>query len=79
MTNFGLLLMALIQFGTAAAMYFSVNLSHIYGIRTLTRDLSVYRYLLTALWLSVGLLPNRCLQPNHRPRRGPARVFQCRH
>jgi hypothetical protein len=55
MTNTGLLLMSLIQLGTGVTALFSVNQSYVWGIRTLPREFSTYRYMLTALWLSVGL------------------------
>ncbi|PLS18033.1 hypothetical protein CVD28_10175 [Bacillus sp. M6-12] len=48
--------MSIIQLGTGISMFFSVNKKRIFGIDTLPKQLSTYRYMLTALWISVGLV-----------------------
>jgi polyferredoxin len=56
MENGGLLILGLIQLSTAITMFLSVNQTHIFGIVTLPRNFSIYRYMLTALWMSVSIV-----------------------
>lgn len=54
MYNWGLLLLGTIQIGTALMIYVSVYKAAFFEIAALPASLSHYRYMLTALWLSVG-------------------------
>ncbi len=55
MPNYGLLLLGIIQIATASMIFASVRRPTLAGIATLPYVLSNYRYMLTALWLSVGI------------------------
>ncbi len=55
MPNYGLLLLGIIQIVTAIMIFASVRRPTLAGIATLPYVLSNYRYMLTALWLSVGI------------------------
>lgn len=56
MGQFGLLLLGIIQLGTGISMFFSVGKKHIFGIATLPKQYSTYRYMLTSLWISVSFM-----------------------
>ncbi|MCY0901604.1 MAG: hypothetical protein OWU32_05375 [Firmicutes bacterium] len=54
--HWGLLLLGLVQATTAITVLMSVKKPSMWGIATLPESLSIYRYMLTALWLSVASL-----------------------
>ena len=56
MIQIGLVLIGAIQIFTAISTLFSYKTRSILGIPTLRDDYSLYRYMLTALWLSVGIV-----------------------
>jgi hypothetical protein len=56
MISFGLLLLGLIQIVTGISSFFSSSKDEIFGVKTLKADLSVHRYMLTSLWISVGII-----------------------
>lgn len=51
--NWGLLSLGIIQIGTAVIIFISVYNTTLFGITTLPRSFSHYRYMLTALWITV--------------------------
>ncbi|GEN32698.1 hypothetical protein [Aneurinibacillus danicus] len=54
MINIGLLLLGFIQLFTAIITF--MNKSSLFGIAPLPKELSHYRYMLTSLWISVGII-----------------------
>lgn len=56
MISYGLLLLGVIQIFTAFSTFFSYTKDEIFGIRTLKDDMAVHRYMLTSLWISVGVI-----------------------
>ncbi|MGL5641509.1 MAG: hypothetical protein ACRDDM_04530 [Paraclostridium sp.] len=56
MISFGLLLLGVTQIVTGISMFISSYKEDIFGIKTLKGDLSIYRYMLTSLWISVGII-----------------------
>ncbi len=54
MRNWGLLLLGIVQIGTALLVFTSVYTPTLSEIGALPYALSHYRYMLTALWISVG-------------------------
>lgn len=56
MGKIGLGILALIQIFTGLSMFFSAKEEKLLGIRTLSKELSIYRYCLTSLWFSVSII-----------------------
>lgn len=56
MISFGLLLLGAIQIFTGISMFFSSYKDEILGVKTLKGDLSIHKYMLTSLWISVGII-----------------------
>jgi ABC-type phosphate/phosphonate transport system permease subunit len=56
MISFGLLLLGIIQIFTGTSMFYSTSKDEILGVKTLKGDLSIHRYMLTSLWISVGII-----------------------
>lgn len=52
----GLIILALIQSFTGISMFFSSKKDEVLGIKTLARELSIFRYLLSSLWISVSVI-----------------------
>lgn len=56
MIHLGLVFIGAIQIFTAISTLFSNKTGSILGIPTLRGDFALYRHMLTALWLSVGII-----------------------
>lgn len=54
--SIGLLLLGIIQLGTCITMLFFPKYADQFGIPALTGKLSIYRYMLSSLWLSVAIV-----------------------
>lgn len=54
--NIGLIILGIIQIITAIMFLTATKKDEILGLKVLTKDLSVYRYLLSSLWISVSLI-----------------------
>lgn len=54
--NIGLITLSIIQIITAIMFLASSKKDEILGMKVLTKELSVYRYLLSSLWISVSLI-----------------------
>lgn len=52
----GLIILAIIQIITSISIFSSSKKDEILGIKMLTKELSIYRYLLSSLWLSVSVI-----------------------
>jgi len=52
----GLIILAFIQIFTGLSMFFSSREDEILGIKTLGKELSLFRYLLSSLWISVSVI-----------------------
>ena len=52
----GLAILASIQIYTSISMFFSSRKDEILGIKTLSEDMSIFRYLLSSLWISISVL-----------------------
>lgn len=52
----GLIILAVIQIATAITIFFSSKQDEMFGMKMLTKELSIFRYLLSSLWISVSVI-----------------------
>ncbi|MHC1683383.1 MAG: hypothetical protein AB6733_10585 [Clostridiaceae bacterium] len=56
MISLGLFILGIIQIVTGISMFLSAYKDEMFGVKTLKGSLSLYRYMLTSLWISVGII-----------------------
>jgi hypothetical protein len=52
----GLIIIAVIQIATAITLFSSSKQDEMFGMKMLTKELSIFRYLLSSLWISVSVI-----------------------
>lgn len=52
----GLIILAVIQIATSITIFFSSKQDEMFGMKMLTKELSIFRYLLSSLWISVSVI-----------------------
>jgi len=52
----GLIILAIIQVITSIALFSSSKKDEMFGMKMLTKELSIFRYILSSLWISVSVI-----------------------